>query len=304
MGKKQSVPDQVTQQAQQRYQETTQPTQTEQEFAPVSQNFMNNYNAAAERNTQDYGNIMGAYQQFRQNLGGPTKFTFQNVSANRPGELGEAYDSARNFMNTGGYSDQDVQELRARGMSPIRAAYGNTMRELDRARALGGNGGAPNYIAAASRAQRELPGQLADATTTVNAQLADAIRQGKMFGTNAMGSWSSAEAGRQLQADLANQGADLQAQGMGEQSLQNLRQSELASIGGQASLYGTSPGLASTFGNQALDAYRTRAGMEQARNQFGLGLLGAQLQAYGSEDHTPWWQTALGVAGTAAPFFL
>jgi hypothetical protein len=304
MGKK-KTPDKVIETASQRYDTTTQPSAAENEMAGASQNFMNNYNEAVGQQKQDYGNIMGAYQNFRQNLGGPSKFTFQNVSAQRPDELNQAYGGLKEFANTGGYSPTDIQELRARGISPIRAAYGNSMMQIDRARALGGNNGAPNYIAAASKAQRELPGQLADATTNVNAQLADAIRQGRMFGIGTMGQLSSAEAGRMLQADLANQGADIQTQGMGEQSLQNLRGNQLASMGGQASLYGTTPGQASMFGNQALNAYQSRAGMEQMRNQFGLGLLDAQLRGYGvQQQDTPWWQTALGVAGTAAPFFL
>jgi hypothetical protein len=322
MGKKKDqpkAPEQVMQQAQTAYQGTLQPTANEAAFEPISNQFMTNYNNAVGQNTQDYGNIMGAYQQFREGLGGPTKFSYNRVSAERPKELGKAYgylDEAmpgyRDFAATGGYSPQDIQELRARGMSPIRSAYGNTMMEMDRARALGGGGGAPNYIAAASKAQRELPGQMADAMTTVNAGLADSIRQGKQFGLtgisntgSTMGGLASSEAGRMLQAALANQGADLQTQGMGEQSLQNLRQMQLAGLGGQASLYGTTPGMASMFGNQALNAWQQRAGMEQARNQFGMGMLDAQLRGYGTQEAskgTPWWQTALSVAGTAAPY--
>lgn len=304
MGKKKENPaQQVINTAQQQYQSTLQPTQTEREFAPMSQDFMNNYNAAVGQNRQDYSNIMGAYNQFRQGL------TTPRISAPRPKELGESYGylreampGYREFAATGGYSPTDIQELRARGVSPIRAAYGNTMMELNRARAIGGAGGAPNYIAALSRAQRELPGQLADATTTVNAELANAIRQGRQFGLQGisgtgatMGGLSSAEAGRQLQAAMSNQQAE-----------QATRQMQLASLGGQASLYGTTPGMASMFGNQALNAYQTRAGMEQSRNQYGLGLLDAQLRGYGAnqgQQGQPWWQTALGVGGAVLPFF-
>lgn len=323
MGKKKEEPknpaQEVINQAQTAYTNTQQPTANEAAYGPISDNFMNNYNTAVGQNTKDYGNIMGAYQQFREGLGGPTKFSFDRVSAERPKELGKAYgylDEAmpgyRDFASTGGYSPQDIQELRARGISPIRSAYGNTMMELDRARSLGGGGGAPNYIAAASRAQRDLPGQMADAMTTVNAGLADSIRQGKMFGLqgitgtgSAMGNLSSAEAGRMLQAALANQGADLQTQQMGEQSLQNLRQMQLAGIGGQASLYGTTPGMSSMFGNQALNSWQQRAQMEQARNQFGLGLLDAQMRGYQTDKATegePWWKKAIGIAGAAAPY--
>lgn len=304
MGKKKENPaQQVIQQAQNQYQTTLTPSPLENQASEMTNQFMQNYNNAVQRNTQDYSNIMGAYDQFRQGLQAP------RISAERPAELGEAYGylreampGYREFAATGGYSPTDIQELRARGISPIRAAYGNTMMELDRARALGGAGGAPNYIAARSRAQRELPGQMADAMTTVNAGLADAIRQGKMFGLtgisntgSTMGGLSSQEANRMLQAAMSNQQAEMQA-----------NQMRLAALGGQASLYGTTPGMSSMFGNQALNSFGNMAQLQANRQNYGLGLLDAQLRGYGAnqgQQGTPWWQTALGIAGTVAPFF-
>lgn len=292
-------------------------TGLEGEFKPISQNMYQNYNNAANQNMQDYSNIMGNYQNFAANMSGPTGFSYQNVKATNPAEVAEAYGylreaipGYRNFAETGGYSPADIQELRARGISPIRSAYSNTMMELNRARALGGAGGAPNYIAAASKAQREVPGQMADAMTTVNAQLADAIRQGKIQGLaglsgvgGTMGGLSAQEANRMLQAAMSNQGADLQAQQLSEQSRQAYRSAQLAALGGQASLYGTTPGMASTFGNQALNAYAQRAQLEQMRNQYGLGLLDTQIRAYGQETPTkPWWQQVLGAAGSVLPY--
>lgn len=292
-------------------------TPLEREMIPQSQSMWNTYNTAKDQNMADYGNIMSGYQDFSKNLGGPTKFSYQNVSAERPAELGKAYgylDEAmpgyRDFASTGGYSPTDIQELRARGVSPIRSAYGNTMMEMDRSRSLGGAGGSPNYIAAASKAQRELPGQMADATTTVNAQLADAIRQGKLAGLSGMtnvgstmGGLSSQEAGRMLQASMSNQNADLQSQQLSEQSLQNLRQSQLAGLSGQTNLYGTTPAMSSTFGNQALQSYGQRINLEGMRNQQSLGLLDAQIRAYGGQSVTPpWWQQALGAAGSVLPY--
>lgn len=290
------------------YNNAQQPSALENEFTPISQNFMNNYNRSVEQDTADRANIMGGFQNYMKNA----KFSFKPVTAERPAELGEAYGylreampGYREFASTGGYSPQDIQELRARSTNPVRAAYGNTMMELNRARSLGGNGGATNYIAAASRAQRDLPQQLADAQTNINAQLADQIRQGRLAGLSGIesvggkiGGLSSDEAGRQLQAALANQGADLQTQQMANAAQQ-------FGLSGQAGLYGTTPGMSSMFGNQALSAYNARLGMEQARNQFGLSALDAQLrsqQLAQQNPKQPWWQTALGVAGTVAPY--
>lgn len=312
MGKKNKQPQQQSQDVYNRavtmQQGSQGPSQLEQQFAPLREQFTNQYNQASQRQMQDYGDIMGGYQSFMKDF----RPSFERVSAPRPKELGESYGylreampGYREFASTGGYSPQDVQELRARGISPIRAAYGNTMMELDRARSLGGAGGAPNYIAALSRAQRELPEQLAGATTNVNAQLADAIRQGRQFGLQGitgtgatMGGLSSQEAGRQLQANLANQSADLQAQGLGLQG-------RLGALGGMTSLYGTTPAMAATFGNQALNAWQQQAGMEANRQNYGLGLMDTQLRAAQGQEQqkgTPWWKTALGVAGTVAPY--
>ena len=313
MGKKKTpTPQQATQDIYNRgvtqYNNAQHPSALENEYTPISQNFMNNYNNAVQRDTADYGRMMGGFQDYMKNA----KFGFERVKAERPAELGEAYGylreampGYREFAATGGYSPQDIQELRARSTNPVRAAYGNTMMELNRARSLGGNGGASNYIAAASRAQRDLPQQLADAQTNINAQLADQIRQGKLAGLGGIesvggkiGGLSSEEAGRQLQAALANQGADLQTQSMADAA-------QRFGLSGQAGLYGTTPGMSSMFGNQALSAYNTRAGLEQSRNQFGLSALDAQLRAQQTalqNPKQPWWKTALGVAGTVAPY--
>lgn len=308
-------------QAQQRFEQTGQPSALENEMAPVSQNYQDLYGKATYRQMGDYGDIMSGYDSvINGEGGGPTSFSWNNVSAKRPEELGEAYGylreaapGYREFANTGGYSAQDIQELRARGVSPIRAAYGNTIRELDRSRAIGGGGGAANYIAARSRAQRELPQQMADATTNVNAGLAESIREGKLKGLaglsgigDSMGGLSSAEAGRILQADLANSQGALQAAGMSEQSRRAAGQEKLAALSGKTSLYGTTPAMSAMFGNQALQSYGLRSNMEQSRNQYGLGLLGAQMSAFGPQANqqpgTPWWQTAMKVGGTVAPY--
>jgi len=268
------------------------PSPIETEFNPTRQNLANTFTNAIKQNTADYGNIMGDYNAFKGSL---------DPTASRPTQVQGAYDTLdtakggyQNFMNTGGFSDQDIQNLRARGMAPITAAYGNTMRELDRARSLGGGGAnAPNYIAAVSRAQRTLPQQLSDAEQGVNANLASMVQQGKEFGTTGMAQ-VGAETGQLAAGEAQRQDAAKRA----------VEQETLASIGGKGSLYGTTPGQASTFGNQVLNAYGMSSGMEGQRNAQGLQALGDYLNAFtGAKTQTPWWQTGLGIAGDVAPFF-
>lgn len=319
MGKsKQNPAQQVATQAQQSYQSSLTPSASESQFSGFAPQFMNNYNQAVQRNTQDYGNIMNQYQQFGANLGAPKEFSYQTVNAPTPKELNESYGylreampGYRQFAATGGYSPTEMQDIRARGIAPIRAAYGNTMLELNRARALGGGGsGAPNYIAALARTNRDLSQGTSDAMQNVNAGLAESVRQGKEFGLqgisgtgSTLGGLSSQEAQRQLSASMANQSANLQAQSLTEQALEANRSAQLAAMGGQASLYGTTPGMASTFGNQAISGYGTLAEMQNARNQYGLGALNAETNAYGTnkgQTGTPWWRKALGAAAAGA----
>jgi hypothetical protein len=308
------------------YNRSLTPSPLETKFTPKATEMWNNYSNGANQQTQDYSNIMGGYQDFTNrllakdangNIIGPKTYGASSVSVNRPEELTKAYgylDEAapgyRNFAETGGYSPTDIQELRARGSAPITSAYSNAAMEMNRARTLGGAGGSPNYIAAMSKMQRELPGQLATATTGVNASLADAIRQGKLSGLagltgigGEMGGLASAESGRQLQAGIANQGAGLQAEGLNQQSLRDWNGAQLSSLGGQASLYGTTPAMAATFGNQALNASGQEFGAEEARNRYGLGALGTQMSSYAAMPQSkPWWQQALGAAGSIVPY--
>jgi hypothetical protein len=195
-------------------------------------------------------------------------------------------------------------------MAPIRSAYGNTIRELDRANTLGG--GAANYIAARAQTQRELPGQMADAMTGVNAELANSIRQGKLAGLGGlaniggtMGGLSADEASKILQANLANSSGRLQAGGMSEQSYQNYFGNKMGALNAQQSLYGTTPGMASMFGQQALGGLNSMGQLEANRNNTGLGLIDMNLRALNNEkanEGTPWWKQALGYAATAAPY--
>jgi hypothetical protein len=273
---------------------------------------MGNYTNATANDTADRANIMGNYNDLYKTVKStaPTQFGWDNVSYNRPAELGEAFGDLRtagagykDFADTGGYSAKDIQELRARGMAPITSAYGGAIRDIDRANTLGG--GASNYIAARSRAQRELPQQIADAETGVNAQLAEDIRSGKLQGLaglsgvgSTMGGLSADEAGKILQANLANSSGRLQAAGMTEQAKQAQIANLLGISQGENSLYGTTPGMSSMFGNQVLSGLSNQANTGLGLVSTGMqGLMGPQ-----ANQGTPWWQTALKVAGTVAPY--
>ena len=140
--------------------------------------------------------------------GGVNRYTGDGAGV--PGQTlrdyNEVFGRYGEFADTGGYSSDDLANIRARAVSPIRSIYSGARRDIDRQRSLQG-GYSPNRTAALAKMAREQSYTTADANTNVEAAIAQMVQQGK-----------------------------------------------LAGMGGQAGLYGTSPGLAGTFGSQALDA--------------------------------------------------
>jgi hypothetical protein len=266
------------------------PSPTENAVSQFTQGNVGNYNNAVKQNTSDYTGMMGNFNNLYSQLAArkPTVF-----SSPRSAEASKAFSGYGDFADTGGYSPTDIQDLRSRGVAPIRAAYGNAMMETDRAKTLGGSGGSPNYIAAVSRMQRQLPQQLSDATSNVNAGLADSIRQGKLAGLSGLSGMSDAEANR-----------NLQAAGMTEQSYQSGVGNRLSTLGGMNSLYGTTPGMTSIFGNQVMNGFGQGLGAEQNRFNGGLSAIGSSMNQLQDPyyNQKPWWQKGLNIAGKIAPY--
>lgn len=117
-----------------------------------NQDFQNNYRNAVNQANVDYPNIMGKF---------------------------------REFSETGGYSDQDLSNIRSRALSPTRAVYANANRNVDRQRALQG-GYSPGYGVLKSRMARDMSQGLSDASTNAEAQIAQMQNQGRQFGTSGM----------------------------------------------------------------------------------------------------------------------
>lgn len=164
------------------------------------------YNTAVEQQAGDYGNIMKGYQGF--NSSAP----MQNF-----GELAA----------TGGYSEADKQNIRERGISPIRSIYASANRDVDRQKAIQG-GYSPNYGAVKAKMARDLSSQIGDQVTNVNATLAQNVAQNRVG----------------LAPSFAAQSfAPLQA---------------------QQSLYGTTPALAKTFGDQAMNSAQLQNNIYQS----------------------------------------
>ena len=124
------------------------------------------------------------------------------------------------FAKTGGFSPQDIQNIRARMIAPIRSIYSQGNAEVDRQRRLQ-HGYSPNYTAAKAKMAREQAYATSDATTNAEAAIAQMLQQGRLAGLGGLS-----------QASLGGRGQNLSA------------------LGGQTSLYNATPGLSQTFGQQ------------------------------------------------------
>lgn len=206
------------------------------------------------------------------------------------GALTSAIGGYQNFANTGGFSPQDIQDIRARAIGPTRSIYSSAQSNIDRQRALQG-GYSPNYTAATAKMARDLSQQISDANVNANASIAQMIQQGKLAGLGGLSSTGASGAGLQSQIDQFNRNLQLAGlQGMtgldefGAQlglSYNQLNQAaKQFGLSGMSQLYGETPGLARMFGDQALQA--AQLGSNNAARTQGF----------------PWSQV-LGGAGTA-----
>lgn len=192
------------------------------------------YNTAVEQQAGDYGNIMQGYKNLLSK--GPSSASSSAVS-----NLGD-------LATTGGLSSEDVASLRARGVSPIRAAYSAAQRNVDRQKGLQG-GYSPNYGAVQAKLAREQSEQLAQGSTNVEAQIAQMRQQGRL---SAAPSYASAA----TQQDRS-----------GQEALQ-----------GMTSLYGTTPALSSLYGGQAMQGAQLQNQIGQQNKQYGLDQISRLMQ--------------------------
>lgn len=250
----------------------------EQQQNPIYDMMAYNYGRGSEANYGDYTDIMNQYRSIASGTGsaagggggGDYSYGAESWEPNliQYNDPFKSYTGYEEFSNTGGYSPQDIANMRARGVSPIRAAYANAQREVARQRSLQG-GYSPNAIALQARMARE-QGQLgADTLTNVEAGLAEARNKGRLAGLEGM---TDVEKQR-LAGDLDVQKYNANAKNTAAQSNTAARNAaaagsasnamnaaaasrgdQLAALRGMTSLYGTTPGMAQLYGDQVLAA--------------------------------------------------
>lgn len=235
---------------------------------PVNQDAQNNLTNANNQAFADYHNIMDQYQNTKLTPFVPitaNTYNADKVNYSRTPEFNEGLGYYRDFAKTGGLSGDDRYNLQARGISPIRSVYSNIENELTRQKALNG-GYAPGLGAASVRLAREGSQQIADRVNDVNAQIAQMVQQGKMFGTQGFGNMSQRDLELMTQTALQNSAAENNARQFNSSSINNVNQfnsagqlqndaNKLNLINGQANMYSATPGLSNTFANQVNSSF-------------------------------------------------
>lgn len=203
---------------------------------------------------------------------GPTDLNYQ-----RSGEWDQSFKLLKDLATTGGLSETDQQNLRARGISPIRSVYANMQRNMDRQRSLQG-GFSPNYNAASAKMAREGSEQIAQQVTNVNADIAKMVQEGKLKSAPELSRMAGSENELANKFRLENEAnksnwAKTQADILREMSSmeQTGSQNNLDALRSMTQLYGTNPGLVETFGGQVMQ-------QGQLRNQAAQGRRNQRVQ--------------------------
>lgn len=258
---------------------------------PMANHMGFNYGRGSEADFGNYNDIMGRYRQVFDEAGneGPG-----NVRASHAGYTDpfKSYSGYEDFAKTGGYSEDDIRNLRARGTAPVRAMYGNVQREMNRQRSLQG-GYAPNFMASMAKMARDQSQAQADAQQNVEAGLAEQIRAGKLQGLGGMSGIETSRLGADVDVSKFNAMADMNTGMYNDQQGRQGTQNRLAALSGMGSLYGTSPGMSGTFGNQLLNAVGQGG-------QMGLGYIQGQNQSGMTPDAWDQWMGRIGDVGDIA----
>lgn len=246
------------------------------------------YNTSVEKQAGDYDEIMGKYRNVFDEAGRPDQYggklgQYDPVLAKytKSQDTTDALASLKDLSQTGGLSGADQQNLRARGISPIRAMYATAQRDMDRKRNLAG-GYSPNYGAVTSRMTRDQSSLIADQMDKVNAGIAEMVQRGKLSAAPQYADAAQAESELMNKFEFANQGAQNEARRFNATNLFDMerqrRGDKLGAAQGMTNLYGTTPALSNLYGKQAMDTAQFQNDVNVNKKKTGLSALGGMIR--------------------------
>ena len=245
------------------------------------------YNTSVEKQAGDYDDIMGRLKNVYDTSNSPEGAikggTYDPALATyaKSADTTSALANLKELTETGGLSGGDQQNLRARGISPIRAMYATAQRDMDRKRSLAG-GYSPNYGAVTARFARDQSSLIADQTDKVNAGIAEMVQKGRLSAAPNYASASQAESELANKFEFANQGAKNEARKFNASNLfdaERARRSEkLGAANAMTNLYGTTPALSNLYGDQAMNTAKFQNDVNVNKKKTGLSALGGMVR--------------------------
>jgi hypothetical protein len=263
------------------------------------------FTAAANTQGGDYNTIMNNYANIASDAGSgkysiapqvvaaPTPVNPTQANYTTPDNVTGSISNLSDIATTGGFTPQGIADIRARDTSPTRSIYANAQQNVDRSRGLGG-GYSPGANATQASLARDESNQISNVDTAAEAGIAQNVTANKLAGSQALAGAVSAEAGRGQAAGQFNSGvvnqineANQQAKigvdttnvankiGVDTANANRGLQGGLAAAGGQSSLYGTTPALTNTFGNQVVQAAQLGQNQQQLNQQNMRNIFGA-----------------------------
>lgn len=216
------------------------------------------YQSALSQSAEDYDSIMNQYKNLGRDVKDSNSYSPVRFEQNRD------FGGLEDFTKTGGYSDEDISNIRERSISPIRSIYDSASRNLNRQKNIQG-GYSPNFGAVQAKLARDMSSAIGERTTAANANIAQMVQQGKLAGSTALAPIKARE------NEFKNQFVQSEA-ARKQQSKDTDYNKILETIRGQQSTYGTTPALASTFGNQVLNAANTVSNFPPVTRGSGTGM--------------------------------
>ena len=176
------------------------------------------------------------------------------------GDLDTGIGSYKNFIDTGGFSPEDIAVMRAQAVNPTRQLYQNIQDEMTTAQNRAGLNTSGGNVAAL-RAASDAADKIGNINTTTEANLAQMKQQGKEFGTTGL---TQASLG-QAQARTAVEQLDSQMKEAGLGGMTDIEKSRL-----QAELSNAQLNQGASSGNASIAM--AKAGLLERQGEFLAGL--------------------------------
>lgn len=132
--------------------------------------------------------------------------TSSSFSSGQP----QSFAGFQQFAQTGGFSPDDLSNIRARALSPVRAVYANAQREVNRQRSIQG-GYSPGFGTLQARMAREKGQEISDQSIGTEAEIAKLVQSGKLAGLQGMAGTEGTTGGSSSGGGAGDEAAQQQA---------------------------------------------------------------------------------------------